>query len=66
MRMSPEEYTAMRTERLEHEARAPALGDPAPDFELERLTPDGGRSGRTFRLFESRGRPLGLVFGSYT
>ncbi len=66
MRLTPEAYNSMRSERLEREARAPALGEAAPDFELERLTPDGRRSRSRFRLAEARGRPLGLVFGSYT
>ena len=33
---------------------------------LDRLSPEGKRSGQTFRLSETRGRPVGLVFGSYT
>ena len=66
MRMTPEEYTAMRAERLAREAAAPKVGDMAPDFELERLSPEGWRTGRRFRLSSNRGRPVGLVFGSYT
>ena len=66
LRMTPEQYTAMRAERLDRERRAPAVGDPAPEFEAERLSTEGKRSGQTFRLSEARGRPVGLVFGSYT
>lgn len=66
MMMTPEGYTAMRAERLAREAAAPKIGDPAPDFELERLSPDGSRTGETLRLSSLRGRPVGLVFGSYT
>ena len=66
MGMTPEEYTAMRAERLAREAAAPEVGDLAPDFEIERLSAAGKRSGEMFRLSESRGRPVGLVFGSYT
>lgn len=66
MRLTPEEYAAMRAERLTREARAPKLGDEAPDFEIERLSADGKRSGEMFRLSHCRGRPVGLVFGSYT
>ncbi|MDP6346663.1 MAG: hypothetical protein QF578_18445 [Alphaproteobacteria bacterium] len=66
MRMTPEAYTAMRDERLRREAAAPAVGDPAPDFHLERLSPEGRRTGQMFRLSEGRGRPIALVFGSYT
>ena len=66
MRMTPEEYTAMRAGRLAREAAAPKLGDLAPDFEVERLSAAGKRTGAMFRLSETRGRPVGLVFGSYT
>ncbi len=66
MLMTPEEYTAMRAERLAREAEAPSVGEPAPDFEVERLSADGKRTGAMFRLASTRGRPVGLVFGSYT
>jgi len=66
MRMSPEHYTKMRAERLAREAHAPAIGDPAPDFEIERLSAQGQRTGGMFQLSETRGKPVGLVFGSYT
>ena len=48
------------------DANTPALGDLAPDFEIERLSPEGQRTAETFRLSENRGRPVALVFGSYT
>ncbi len=41
---------------------APDVGSPAPDFELPVLHGDGER----MRLHDLRGRPVGLVFGSYT
>ncbi|MCH7998997.1 MAG: redoxin domain-containing protein [Chloroflexi bacterium] len=44
------------------EERAPNVGDEAPDFELPVL--DG--KGATVRLSELRGRPVALIFGSYT
>ncbi len=70
MLMTPEQYTAMRAERLAREKHAPAVGDPAPDFSLERLSPDGRRTGEMVSLSQhfadSGGRPMGLIFGSYT
>lgn len=45
--------------------RAPAEGAEAPDFELARLV-DGEPSDERVRLSELRGRPVALVFGSYT
>ena len=66
MRLTPEQYSVMRADRLAREAHAPAIGDPAPDFAIERLSPHGQRTGQMFRLSETRGKPVGLVFGSYT
>ncbi len=57
------EISAMLEER---EKTTPAVGSPAPDFALERLSPEGERTGETLRLSEYRGRPLAIVFGSYT
>ena len=68
----------MRPEQREHLAvtrrfmaqrnvKAPAIGDPAPNFDLALL--DGalqdGAGGRV-RLSALKGRPVGLIFGSYT
>jgi hypothetical protein len=66
MMMTPEEYAAMREARLARQRKAPRLGDPAPDFTLERLSADGSRTGGTFSLSSVKGRPVGLIFGSYT
>jgi hypothetical protein len=43
----------------------PAVGQPAPDFDLPLLT-DGQPGPRSVRLSDRRGRPVALVFGSYT
>ncbi len=70
MLLTPEQYTAMRAERLAREERAPQVGQMAPDFTLERLSAVGKRTGGTVRLSDNfaggRGRPVGLIFGSYT
>ena len=44
----------------------PKIGDPAPDFTVERLSPDGTRTGEMFTLSALKGTPVGLIFGSYT
>ncbi|MCH8346846.1 MAG: redoxin domain-containing protein [Chloroflexi bacterium] len=44
------------------EKHAPKVGDEAPDFQLPVL--DG--KGATVRLSELRGKPVALIFGSYT
>ena len=52
--------------RLERDMFSPETGSPAPDFILEVLTSEGKRSGDLFQLSSLFGRPIGLVFGSYT
>ena len=64
--MTRDEYRAMVQERAERDRHAPRVGERAPDFVARRLHPGGGPAEETFRLEETRGRPVGLVFGSYT
>ena len=52
--------------RLERDRFSPATGSLAPDFILEVLTFEGNRSGELFQLSSLFGKPVGLVFGSYT
>ena len=66
MNISREAFLELREERQEREARTPEVGDIAPDFCLERLSPQGEPSGEMVRLSDHRGRPVALVFGSYT
>ena len=66
MMMTPEQYNAMRDARVARERKAPRVGAPAPGFTLERLAADGSRTGETFTLSSVKGRPVGLIFGSYT
>ncbi len=53
-------------DKVERDKDSPQIGDQAPDFELERLSPSGQRSGETLRLSSLRGKPVGLIFGSFT
>ncbi len=66
MMLTPEHETAMRAERRAREAAAPAVGQAAPEFRLERLSAVGKRTGEMVQLSQSLGRPVGLIFGSYT
>lgn len=70
MLLTPAQYTAMRAERLAREESAPQVGQMAPDFTLERLSAEGKRSGEMVSLSgnfsPTGGRPVGLIFGSYT
>jgi hypothetical protein len=61
-----EDYEAMVRERALRDQAAPKVGEPAPDFEIERLSSVGKRTGEMFRLSSTRGKPVALVFGSYT
>jgi hypothetical protein len=66
MNISKERFLEIMEQMQEREKRAPAVGSAAPDFELERLSAEGERTGETERLSAHRGRPVALVFGSYT
>ncbi len=64
--MTREGFTKRWAERLKLDESSPQVGEPAPDFELELLTPAGKRTGELFKLSSARGKPVGLIFGSYT
>jgi hypothetical protein len=53
-------------DRMKRDERSPQPGEAAPDFELERLSAAGKRTGETMSLSGLRGKPVGLIFGSYT
>lgn len=57
------EYLVRKQEWL---SGTPKAGTAAPDFEVEKLTPNGDRTGEMFRLSAMKGRPVALVMGSYT
>jgi hypothetical protein len=63
--MSPEQRGHLEHARAQMQGRedgAPQVGAVAPDFDLAVLDGDGAR----VRLSDLRGRPVGLIFGSYT
>jgi hypothetical protein len=66
MNISQEEFEEVRRNMAEREQRVPAVGTLAPDFELRRLAADGSLSQDLLRLSDLRGKPVALVFGSYT
>ena len=66
MNITRERFEEILATMRERETRTPPAGSPAPDFELKRLDDGGKLTDRTLRLSELRGRPVGLVFGSYT
>ncbi len=60
--MTGERFARLREAMARREERAPKVGDEAPDFELPVLHGDG----ETVRLSGLRGKPVALIFGSYT
>ena len=51
---------------LRDQEKSPKVGDAAPDFEVEKLDKTGKRPGEFVHLSRYFGRPVGLIFGSYT
>ena len=53
-------------DRMERDKHSPQVGEEAPDFELELLSATGQRTSEHLSLSSLRGKPVGLVFGSFT
>ena len=60
--MTGERFAQLREAMAKRDEEAPKVEDEAPDFELPVLHGDGA----TVRLSDLRGRPVALIFGSYT
>ena len=52
--------------RIADDVNSPQIGDQAPDFQLELLGTSGERTGDQMTLSSLRGKPVGMIFGSYT
>lgn len=66
MGITEADFKVHQAKMLEREKAVPQVGRKAPDFEIERLTAEGARSGEMFRLSSMLGESVALVFGSYT
>jgi hypothetical protein len=64
--ISEAEFEAHMAEEKAREALVPQPGAMAPDFVADVLGADRKRTGEHVRLSDLRGKPVGLVFGSYT
>lgn len=64
--ISKEEWTVYLQDRIRKDLAAPKEGDSAPDFAVERLSTDGKRTGEIINLSTLFGKPVALLFGSYT
>ncbi len=66
MGITEQDFKIHQAKMLAREKAVPQVGQPAPDFEIERLTATGARTGEMFRLSSMLGHKVALVFGSYT
>jgi hypothetical protein len=64
--ISEAEFEGILADGNAREADVPKVGAEAPDFVAEVLDRDRKRTGEQVRLSDLRGKPVGLVFGSYT
>ena len=64
--ISEDQFDAHMEEEKAREAIVPQPGDDAPDFVAEVLDRQRKRTGEKVRLSDLRGKPVGIVFGSYT
>ena len=60
------EFDAHMAAEKAREASVPKVRGEAPDFTADVLDRQRKRTGEQVRLSDLRGRPVGLVFGSYT
>ncbi len=60
--MTGERFARLREAMARREEQAPKVGEEAPDFQLPVLHGKGAR----VRLSNLRGKPVALIFGSYT
>jgi hypothetical protein len=64
--ISEEEFEAHMVQEKAREAIVPKVGSMAPDFVADVLDRQRKRNGEHVRLSDLRGKPVGIVFGSYT
>lgn len=64
--ISEEEFEAHMAEEKAREEQVPAVGSVAPDFVADVLDRTRKRTGESVRLSDLRGKPVGIIFGSYT
>ncbi len=62
--MAAADFDALFADNKARQSRVPAVGEAAPDFEVERLDRARQRTGEFVRRSAWRGRPVALAFGS--
>ena len=64
--MTADEFDALQASYKARAEGMPPEGSEAPDFSVEIMDQDQKRTGASQRLSDFRGKPVGLIFGSYT
>ncbi len=64
--ISEAEFEAHMAEEKARETIVPKVGTMAPDFVADVLDRDRKKTGGQVQLSALRGKPVGIVFGSYT
>ena len=64
--ISKDQYDQYIVAKKNRDKNVPEIGTIAPDFTIEKLDRAGRRTGEMFQLSSTRGKPVALVFGSYT
>ena len=64
--LSAEEFDDLRSGQMERQVYVPKVGTVAPDFKIDVLDKTRKRTGDQLQLSSLRGRPVGLIFGSWT
>ena len=60
------QFDALWKFQRERQSLVPQPGDVAPDFEIDVRDKKRSRTGETIHLASLRGKPVALLFGSYT
>ncbi len=64
--ITEEEFDAHMAQEKGRETNVPKVGAEAPDFVADVLDRQRKRTGEQVRLSDLRGKPVGIIFGSYT
>ena len=64
--LTEEDFIRRQVEQSASQVNVPQPGDEAPDFEIDVLDRERKRTGDTVHLADFRGKPVALLFGSYT
>ena len=64
--ITKDEFEAHMAEEKERETDVPQVGSMAPDFTVDVLNSERKYVGETVTLSDLRGKPVGLIFGSFT